>query len=58
MSELKTIKEIAEHFNVTTMGVRYWIKTKNIPYSYEKVIGIKTRIVLNIEDVKAVLNLN
>ena len=58
MNDLKSIKEIAEHFNVTTMAVRYWIKEKNIPYSIQKVIGIKPRMMLKIEDVENALNLN
>jgi len=58
MSELKTIKEVAEHFNVTTMAVRYWIKHKDIPCKVEKVIGIKPRIVLNVEDVERALGLS
>ena len=57
MQELKTIKQIAEHFGVTTSGVRFWIKTKNIPYTIQKVIGIKPRMMLKIEDVEKALNL-
>lgn len=52
-----TIKEIAEKFGVTTMAVRHWIKSKNIPFEYEKVIGVKPRIVLKIEDINKALNI-
>lgn len=58
MNDLKSIKEIAEHFNVTTMAVRYWIKEKNIPYSIQKVIGIKPRMMLRIKDVERALGLS
>jgi len=51
-----TVKEIAELYGVTDMGVRTWIK-KGLPYTIEKVIGIKPRKVINPEDVKKFLNL-
>lgn len=44
---LKTIKEIANKYNVTTMAVRNWIKKYGIPTNYERVIGVKPRIVIN-----------
>ena len=55
--EKRTVKEIAEYFGVTSMAVRHWLKNKNIPYEIEKVIGIKPRIIIDIEDVKKALNL-
>ena len=54
---MHTIKEVAAEFKVTTMAVRHWIKTKNIPYEYERVIGSKPRIILDIDDVYSMLNL-
>ena len=48
-------KEISEIFNVTTMGVRYWIKN-GLPYKVEKKIGLKPRKVIDPEDVKKYLN--
>ena len=55
MNNYKTIKEIAELYSVTPMGVRYWIKKYDIPYKIEKVIRIKPRMVLLLEDVEAAL---
>ena len=57
MGKLKTVKEIAEHFGVTTSGVRYWVKDKHIPYIIQKVIGVKPRMMLKVEDVERALNL-
>ena len=56
MEKLKTVAEIAAQFGVTTMGVRYWIK-KGLKTSTEKVVGIKTRIVINPDDVREFLKL-
>jgi len=56
MEKLKTVSEIAAQFGVTTMGVRYWIK-KGLKTSTEKVVGIKTRIVINPDDVREFLKL-
>ena len=53
-----TIKQVAEEFKVTTMAVRHWIKTKNIPYEYERVIGLKPRIVVDIKDVYSALGID
>lgn len=50
MNKLYTVKEIAEMFGVTTMGVRYWIG-KGLSTSTEKVIGIKPRTVIDPNDV-------
>lgn len=47
---MKTVKEIAKQFNVTTMSVRYWIKD-GLPFKKEKVVGVKTRIIINPNDV-------
>lgn len=49
---MKTIKEVAEIYKVTTMAVRHWIKDGNIPTKKEKVIGIKARIILDEKDVE------
>jgi len=54
MGELKTVEEIAKIFGVTGMGVRTWIK-KGLPYKIEKVVGIKPRMVIDVEDVKKFL---
>lgn len=56
MDDRKTVREIAELFGVTTMGVRYWIN-KGLPYQIEKVIGIKPRIIIRVKDVENFLNL-
>ena len=56
MENKKTVAEIAEIYGVTTMGVRYWIDN-GLPYSIEKVIGVKPRMVIKIEDVDKFLNL-
>lgn len=56
MKERKTVSEIAKMYNVTTMGVRHWIK-KGLPYEIEKVIGIKPRMVIDPNDVEEFLNL-
>lgn len=50
-----TLKEIAEHYGVTTMAVRYWIKDGKIETETEKVIGIKPRIVVEHELIKSYL---
>ena len=50
MSELLTVREIAEKFKVSQMSVRLWIKD-GLPVKYEKVIGIKTRMIIDPENV-------
>jgi len=50
MDELKTVKEISKMYNVTTMGVRYWIN-KGLPYTTVKVVGIKPRMMIYPKDV-------
>lgn len=57
MREKKTVSEIAKMYNVTTMAVRHWIK-KGLPYTTERVIGVKPRMVINPDDVKKFLGLN
>lgn len=51
-----TVKEIAEKYEVTRAGVYYWID-KGLPYSTERVIGVKPRIVIDPKDVDNYLNL-
>jgi predicted transcriptional regulator len=47
---MKTVSEIAAMFGVTGNAVRKWIKG-GLPYKKEKIIGIKTRIIISPEDV-------
>lgn len=56
MTRKKTVREIAEIYDVTTSGVRYWI-AKGLPYEIEKVIGIKPRMVIDPNDVDRFLDL-
>jgi len=56
MKNLKTVREIAEMYGVTTSGVRFWL-SKGLKFEMEKVIGIKPRKVINPKDVDAFLNL-
>lgn len=56
--EVRTIKEVAEYYGVTTAAVRYWIKNMHIPYEWERVIGRKPRIVLDMRDVREALELS
>ena len=58
MSLYKTIREISEQFNMTRTGVRYWVKSRNIPHKYEKVEGHKRRYVVDIEAFKKAINEN
>lgn len=57
MKDKMTVKEIADLYGVTVTGVRYWIK-KGLPYTIEKVIGVKPRMVINPKDVEKFLNLS
>ena len=57
MDNKKTVSQIAEMFGVSSMGVRHWIK-KGLPYTKEKVIGIKPRMVINPNDVYDFLELD
>lgn len=54
--EFYTVDEIADIYNVTGMAVRHWIN-KGLPYEVEKVIGIKPRIVIKLEEVEEYLKL-
>lgn len=56
MSKKYTVSEIAKMFGVSTTGVRHWIK-KGLPFTTEKVIGIKPRMVINPIDVYDFLGL-
>ncbi len=47
---MKTVREIASMFDVTPVSVRNWLKD-GLPHSREKVIGSKTRIVIDPKDV-------
>ena len=48
--KLYTVSEVAEEFGVTSMAVRHWI-AKGLPTETEKVIGIKPRMVIDLNDV-------
>ena len=54
--EKLTVSEIAAKYNITTSGVRYWIK-KGLPTETERVIGSKERIIINPEDFERFLKL-
>ena len=56
MSKYKTVKEIAEMFNVTPPSVRFWIKN-GLKHKTEKVIGIKPRVVIDPKDVEDYLKI-
>ena len=51
-----TVKEVAEEYNVTTMGVRYWL-SKGLKHQKERVLGIKERIVIDLNEVEKFLGL-
>lgn len=55
-NRLYTVSEIAEHFGVTPVSVRNWI-AKGLKTETERVIGIKPRMVVSIEDVEKFLGL-
>ncbi len=57
MNKKLTVAEIAARYEVTPMGVRYWIK-KGLPYEMEKVIGVKPRKVIDPDEVDKFLNLS
>ena len=48
---MKTVRELADLYNVTTVTIRNWLKD-GLPYDYEKIIGIRTRMVINEKDVE------
>lgn len=47
---MNTVKETAKLFRVSSVAVRNWIKD-GLPHEKEKVVGIKTRIVIDYKDV-------
>lgn len=47
---MKSVKEIADMYGVTTMGVRYWL-SKGLPYKTEKRLKSKERIIIDPKDV-------
>ena len=56
MNDFKPICEVAKDFNVSRMGVRYWIDRHNIEYEYRKELGRKARIFLNVRQLEEALN--
>jgi hypothetical protein len=56
MKTLYTVSEVAEYFGVTPPGVRYWI-SKGLKTQTEKVIGVKPRKVIDLDDVHKFLNI-
>lgn len=50
MDNMLTVKEVAQKFGVSQMAVRLWIKD-GLPVKYEKVVGIKTRMIIDPENV-------
>lgn len=53
----KSIKEIAEIYNVTTMAVRYWIKKYEIETWYTREIGKRPFLVLRTKDIEDALKI-
>ena len=51
MKKELTIQECADHFNVTYMAVTHWINAYKIPTRIQRVIGVRARKVLTLEDV-------
>ena len=51
-----TVSQVAELYGVTTSAVRIWIK-KGLPTETERVIGIKPRMVIELNDVEKFLGL-
>ena len=49
---MKNIKEIATMFEVSGSAVRKWV-ADGLPHRYEKIIGRKTRVVIDPADVIA-----
>ena len=52
-AKMKTIKQIAEKYGVTTMGVRHWIKEGNIPTEWEKEVGVRRRLIVDEKKIEA-----
>ncbi len=57
MNDLKSVREVAEIYNVTESAVRKWIK-KGLEYKTEKVIGIRPRMIFNLDDIDNFLKKN
>ena len=55
INNLKSMAEIAEMYNVTYAGVKYWIEN-GLEYKIEKIIGKKPRKVIDPKDVEKFLN--
>lgn len=53
----KSIKEIADAYNVTPMAVRHWIKKYNIETWYVREIGKKPYLVARPKDIKDALQI-
>ncbi len=47
---MKTIKQVADHYGVSYMAVRNWVKD-GLPYTVQKVVGLKPRMMLDMDDV-------
>jgi len=56
MKDFKTVKELAAKYDVTSMAVRHWLN-KGLPYEMEKVIGIKPRIIIDVNEAEKFLKL-
>lgn len=50
-----TVNEMADHYGVTSMTIRAWIRDGNIHYDIEKVIGVKPRMKVDKEDIEKYL---
>ena len=53
--KMYTVQETATMFGVSSVAVRNWLKG-GLPFKKEKVIGVKTRIIINPADVYAYQN--
>lgn len=47
---METVQGIADKFGVSGVAVRNWLKD-GLPYKLEKIIGRKTRIIIDVADV-------
>lgn len=54
-SKYYTVAEIADNFKVSETAVRKWIE-KGLKYKTERVLGLRERKILKIEDVEKFLN--
>lgn len=57
MDKYKPICEVAEEFNVSRVGVRYWLQKYKISYEFRKTKGVKRRIFLDVDQLKKALDL-